>query len=260
MLVNQVICLIGASSGIGAKIAEGLFSQGASVCIGARRLNKLEEVAQGCKDKFPDSEGKILPVACDVTDKDAVQKLVDTACEHYGVASVDAMICCSGVMYFTMMKNVKLDQWHQTIDVNCKGPVNCMGAVIPKMTEAKKGKIITISSDAGVRDFQTLAVYCGSKRFVETVTEVTRRELVGTGVTLHTVCPGDVAGTELIMKNSDTDAADKYGVAIGKPVGEGFSRNQLLDPKDVADAVLTILNAPPHVAINSILVEARDQE
>jgi len=260
MLDNQVIVLVGASSGIGASIAEGLYSSGASVCIGARRFNKLEEVAQVCKDKYPDSAGKILPVACDVTSPEAVQKLVDTACEHYGCASVDAMICCSGVMYFTVMKNVKLDQWHQTIDVNCKGPVNCMGAVIPKMIEAKKGKIITISSDAGVRDFQTLAVYCGSKRFVETVTEVTRRELVGTGVTLHTICPGDVRGTELIMKNNDNDAADKYGVAIGKPVGEGFSRNQLLDPKDVADAVLSVLNAPAHVAINTIVIEAKDQE
>merc|ERR1712078_376650 len=122
------------------------------------------------------------------------------------------MICCAGVMYFTKMKNAMMDQWGQTIDVNCRGPTNCMGAVIPKMVQAKKGKIITISSDAGVRDFQNLAVYCASKRFVETLTEITRRELVGTGVTLHTVQPGDVKGTELILKNTDTEAADTMGV------------------------------------------------
>ena len=260
MLANQVICLVGASSGIGAAIAESLFRSGANVCIGARRLNKLEDVAQGCRDKFPDSEGEVLPVECDVTSRESVQKLCDTACEHFACASVDAMICCAGVMYFTKMKNTMMDQWDQTIDVNCKGVTNCMGAVIPKMVEAKKGKIISISSDAGVRDFQTLAVYCASKRFVETLTEITRRELVGTGVTLHTVQPGDVKGTELIMKNTDTEAADSIGVSIGKPVGDGFNREQLLDPEDVANAVLTMLTAPPHVAINSILIEPRDQE
>lgn len=258
-LANQVICLVGASSGIGASIAEGLYGAGAKVCISARRVPKLEEVAQACKDKFPDSVGEILALECDVTVRQAVKDMCDKACAHFGVESMDAIICCSGVMYFTNMKNVMMDQWEQTIDVNCKGPTNCMGAVIPSMVKAGKGKIITISSDAGVRDFQTLAVYCGSKRFVETVTEVTRRELVGTGVTLHTVCPGDVAGTELIMKNTDTEAAGKYGVNIGQPVGVGYERNQLLDPKDVADACLTILTAPPHVAINQILIEARDQ-
>jgi len=260
MLANQVICLVGASSGIGAAIAETLFRSGANVCIGARRLNKLEEVAQACRDKFPDSQGDVLPVQCDVTSRESVQKLCDTACEHFACTSVDAMICCSGVMYFTKMKNAMMDQWDQTIDVNCKGVTNCMGAVIPKMVEAKKGKIISISSDAGVRNFQTLAVYCASKRFVETLTEITRRELVGTGVTLHTVQPGDVRGTELIMKNTDTEAADAMGVSIGKPVGDGFAREQLLDPEDVANAVLTMLSAPPHVAINSILIEPRDQE
>ena len=260
MLTNQVICLVGASSGIGASIAEGLFRSGAKVCIGARRLNKLQEVAQKCQDKFPNSEGKILPVECDVTDRESVQNLCSEACSHYGTESVDAMICCAGVMYFTKMKNAMMDQWDQTIDVNCRGPTNCMGAVIPKMVQAKKGKIITISSDAGVRDFQNLAVYCASKRFVETLTEITRRELVGTGVTLHTVQPGDVKGTELILKNTDTEAADTMGVSIGQPVGQGFAREQLLDPEDVANAILTILTAPPHVAINSILIEPRDQE
>jgi NADP-dependent 3-hydroxy acid dehydrogenase YdfG len=259
-LKDQVICVIGASSGIGAAITEGLYREGCNLAIGARRLNKLEEVAQECGTKYPDSVGKILPLECDVTSRESVQKFCQTTCEHYGCASVDAMICVSGVMFFTKMKNAMMDQWDQTIDVNCRGPTNCMGAVIPKMVEAKKGKIITISSDAGVRDFPNLAVYCASKRFVETLTEITRRELVGTGVTLHTVQPGDVKGTELIMKNTDTEAADTMGVSIGKPVGEGFTREQLLDPSDIADAVLTILTAPPHVAINSILIEPRDQE
>lgn len=235
-----------------------MYAQGAKVAICARREEKLEEV----KNEAIAAGGgdAILTVACDVTSRESVKNFVDTACKEFGVESLDAIVCVAGVMYFTQMKNCLMDQWDQTIDVNCKGVTNSWGAVLPQMTTAGKGKIISITSDAGVRDFPNLAVYCASKRFVETLTEITRRELVGTGVTLHTIQPGDVGGTELIMKNTDQEAADKMGVQIQKPVGEGFNRDQLLDPQDIADAVMTILTAPPHVAINSILIEAKAQE
>jgi len=277
-LEGQVICLTGASSGIGAAIAKSLYLEGAKVMIGARRLEKLEEVVADCKSIATPPPGDITPFVCDVTDRSSVQTFHDAAVAKYcdtsrdGNDSVDVMICCAGVMYFTQMKNALMDQWDQTLDVNCRGVMNCIGVSLPKMVATNEQraatpgtpklpkKIVSITSDAGVRDFPNLAVYCASKTFVETMTEITRRELVGTGVTLHTVQPGDVKGTELIMKNSDTEAAAKMGVEIGKPVGEGFDRNQLLDPQDVADAVLMILTAPPHVAINSILVESRDQE
>jgi NADP-dependent 3-hydroxy acid dehydrogenase YdfG len=84
--------------------------------------------------------------------------------------------------------------------------------------------------------------------------------LVGTGVTITTICPGDVKGTELIMTNTDQDAATTSGIEIGKPVGTGFAREQLLDVQDVADAVIYALTAPPHVAVNTVLIEPRDQE
>ena len=71
---------------------------------------------------------------------------------------------------------------------------------------------------------------------------------------------GRLKGTELIMKNSDESAAKKMGVEIGKAVGTGFSRTQLLDTDDIANAVLYALTAPPHVAINTVLIEPRDQE
>jgi NADP-dependent 3-hydroxy acid dehydrogenase YdfG len=261
-LKDQVICITGASSGIGAAIALKLYQQGAKIAIGARRKSLLDEVAASIQATVPPSEdfpGQVLTIECNVVERESVQTFVSTTCEHYGASSLSTMIACAGVMYFTEMKNALMDQWDQTIDVNCKGVTNCFGVCIPSMVEAGKGKIITITSDAGVRPFPNLAVYCASKHFCEVLTEITRRELVGTGVTLHTIQPGDVQGTELIMKNSDVSAAEKMGVAIGKPVGEGFAREQLLDPVDVADAVLYVLTAPPHVGINTVLIEARDQ-
>lgn len=260
-LKDQVICVTGASSGIGASIAATLYQQGAKVCLGARRLAKLQELAAQLEDnRHPENPGEILAVACDVTQRASVQKFVNEACTQFGVESLDCMVACAGVMYFTEMKNAQMDEWDTTIDVNCKGVSNCFGVTLPNMVTAGKGKIITITSDAGVRQFPNLAMYCASKHFCEILTEITRREVVGTGVTLHTIQPGDVKGTELILQNTDQSAAQKMGVEIGKPVGEGFTRNQLLDPQDVANAVVTILTAPPHVAINSILIEPRDQE
>lgn len=259
-LAGKVICLSGASSGIGAKIAETLYGRGALLCVGARRLEKLQEVAGACQSASPESPGRIACVRLDVTDRASVQSMVDHALSEYSVAAPDFMICCAGVMFFTKMKNAVMDQWDQTIDVNCRGVTNCYGACIPKMVAAGAGRIVTISSDAGVRDFPNLAVYCASKRFVETLAEITRRELVGTGVSLTTIQPGDVKGTELIMKNTDREAVDSFGIQIGAPVGEGFAREQLLDTDDVAAAVVYALTAPAHVSINSILIEARDQE
>jgi NADP-dependent 3-hydroxy acid dehydrogenase YdfG len=259
-LQDQVMIVAGASSGIGVAIAHALYAKGAKVCIGARRLEKLEEVATQCRAKYPNSPGSMICVACDVTDRSSVQAMVRKTCEdEFKVDSVRAMICCAGVMYFTKMKNAQMDEWDNTINVNCRGVTNCFGSVIPNMVQAGCGKIITISSDAGVRDFPCLAVYCASKAFVETLTEITRRELVGTGVTLTTIQPGDVKGTELVMRNTDQEAADQMGVQIGQPCGTGFDRNQLLDPEDVADAVVYVLTAPSHVGINTIMIEARDQ-
>jgi NADP-dependent 3-hydroxy acid dehydrogenase YdfG len=261
-LQDQVICITGASSGIGAAIALKLYQQGAKIAIGARRKALLDDVAAQMTAQTTTDEsfpGQVLAVECDVVDRASVQHFVQTTCEHYGVSSLSTMIACAGVMYFTEMKNALMDQWDQTIDVNCKGVTNCFGTCIPAMVEAGHGKIITITSDAGVRPFPNLAVYCASKHFCEVLTEITRRELVGTGVTLHTIQPGDVQGTELILNNSDTSAAEQMGVVIGQPVGVGMTRTQLLDPIDVADAVLYVLTAPPHVGINTVLIEARDQ-
>ena len=161
-------------------------------------------------------------------------------------------------MYFTQMKNLHEDEWEQMIDVNCKGVLHGIGAVLTSMIERKTGHIVNMSSDAGRRVFPTLAVYCGTKYFIEAMSEGARRELVGTGVRITNIQPGDVA-TDLIMKNTDQAAADAMGVKIGAKVGEGADENLVLQPADVAAAVMYAVTAPAHVAVNEILIEPRDQ-
>lgn len=164
----------------------------------------------------------------------------------------------AGVMYFTNMKNLHEDEWERTVDVNCKGTMFGVGAVLGGMVERGSGHIVNISSDAGRRIFPSLTVYCASKFFVETMSEGLRRELVGSGVKVTTIQPGDCA-TDLVMNNTDKEAAEEQGVSIGVKVGTGSTENQVLQPKDVAAAVLYAVTAPSHVAINEVLVEPRDQ-
>ncbi|GMI20794.1 hypothetical protein TrRE_jg9950 [Triparma retinervis] len=254
---GRVACVTGSSSGIGSAIATSLALAGCSVALAARRLEVLEKLKSDlvAKGVSPD---KIICCKTDVAVRQSVIDLITSAESSLG--PVDILVNCAGVMYFTLMKNCNMDEWDRTIDTNIKGVTNGFGAVLPGFLQRKRGHIVTISSDAGRRIFPSLAVYCASKTFVEVLSEGTRREVVGTGVKITTIQPGDVGGTELIMKNSDKEAADKMGVTIGAPVGEGFNRNQLLDTQDVADAVIYAVTAPPHVAVNEILIEPRDQE
>lgn len=180
-------------------------------------------------------------------------------CPHDGVDSSDALfLLTAGVMYFTSMKNLHEDEWERTVDVNCKGTMFGVGAVLGGMIERSSGHIVNISSDAGRRIFPSLAVYSASKFFVEAMSEGLRREVVGTGLKVTTIQPGDCA-TDLIMNNTDKEAAEEQGVSIGVKVGTGSTTNQVLQPADVAAAVLYAVTAPSHVAINEVLVEPRDQ-
>merc|ERR1712203_1106932 len=163
-----------------------------------------------------------------------------------------------GVMYFTLMKNLHYDEWEQTIDINCKGTVNACGAVLPHMLAAKTGHIVNISSDAAKTLFPALTVYNAAKSFVSVFTKGLRAECVGTGLRVTDIQPGDTA-TNLIMTNSDREAADKVGVNIGQVIGTGAAREYYLDPEDVSAAVLYAVCSPPHVGVHEVLVEARDQ-
>lgn len=221
--------------------------------VGARREAALKELVE----ELGGTE-RALAVRTDVTDRESVEGLVKAAEAKFG-HGVDILVNVAGVMYFTYMKNCKVDEWDTTVDVNCKGVLHGFAAVLPGMVSRGAGHVITISSDAGRRVFPSLAVYSASKYFVEALSEGTRRELVGTGVKVTTIQPGDCA-TDLVRNNTDAEACDAMGVKIGETVGEGWANEwQLLNPSDVADAVVYAATAAPHVAINEVLIEPRDQ-
>jgi NADP-dependent 3-hydroxy acid dehydrogenase YdfG len=152
-------------------------------------------------------------------------------------------------MYYTLMKNLHEDDWERTVDVNCKGVLNCIGATLGGMLARGRGHIITISSDAGRKVFPGLAVYSGSKFFVEALSQGLRLETAGTGIKVTTIQPGNVA-TELPALSHDAEALERYGQPSGA---------RILDPEDVAASVIHALRQPDHIAVNEILVEPRDE-
>ena len=232
----------GASSGIGAAVARALNAGGAHVALAARREEALLEVREGLSDSY----GSII-VPTDVTDREQVRSLVARAEEELG--PVEILVNCAGVMYYTLMKNLREEEWERTVEVNCKGAINCVGAVLPGMLERERGHIVTISSDAGRKVFPGLAVYSASKFFVEALSQGLRLETAGTGLKVTTVQPGNVA-TDLLSMSADEEALEMYG----QPGGA-----RLLETEDVAASVVHALVQPEHVAVNEILVEPRDE-
>ncbi|KAH8675279.1 N-(5-amino-5-carboxypentanoyl)-L-cysteinyl-D-valine synthase [Xylariales sp. PMI_506] len=242
-LAGRVAVVTGASSGIGAAVATALSKEGAHVVLAARRTEALDTL----KARLAANPGKVLVHKTDVTDKKQVDALFQTTSEQLGPA--DILVCCAGVMYYTLMANARADEWERTVDVNCKGLLHCLAATVPSMLSRGAGHVVAISSDAGRKVFPGLGVYSASKFFVEATLQSLRVETAGTGLRVTSVQPGNVA-TELLSMSTDAEAIKKYGEPSGAKV---------LDPEDVAGAIVYALRQPEHVAVNEVLIEPRDE-
>ncbi|WP_353570431.1 SDR family NAD(P)-dependent oxidoreductase [Candidatus Albibeggiatoa sp. nov. BB20] len=252
-LKDRVVICTGASSGIGRATAIALAAQGTSVVLVARNVDKLDTV----KALIEEQGGSCFVAPADVTQREQMQSVVNTVMQRYN--RVDILVNSAGLMCFTFMKNGVYEEWAKMIDVNVSGVVNCIGAVLPVFTEQKSGHIINISSDAAKTPFAGLSVYCASKSFVTMLSQSLRGEFRGTGIKVTDVQPGDVR-TDLVSTNSDTATLEELGINPEFKVGHGWASDmQLLSPFDVADCIVNTVLAKPHVSMNEILIEPRDQ-
>ena len=240
-LHDRVALVTGASSGIGAACAAALAREGVRVGLAARRRDELARVQSGLQ---PGSASVVVPM--DVTVREEVADGV--AAVEAELGPIDVVVHCAGVMYYTLMEHVDVAQWEATVDVNCRGLLHVVAATLPGLLE-RGGHLVAVSSDAGRTVFPGLAVYSASKFFTEALARGLRLETVGSGLRVTTVQPGNVA-TDLLAMSTDADAVRRYGEPTGARV---------LDPADVARSVVHVLRQPPHVAINELLVEPRDE-
>ncbi|HPN71210.1 MAG TPA: SDR family oxidoreductase, partial [Saprospiraceae bacterium] len=231
---DKVIIITGASSGIGEATALKLSKEGAKVVLSARRKEKLTDL----KKIIEDQGGHALVVAADVTKKADMEKLVAKTLEVYG--TIDAIINNAGLMPLSYVKNLKTDEWEQMVDVNIKGVLNGVAAVLPTLMKNKKGHIINISSTAAYRYFPGGAVYCATKAAVKMFSEGLRQELAPKmGIRVTSIEPGAVA-TNLMDTITDEDILGQ--VSKMKDMTK-------LESEDIAEAIYYALMQPSRVNI-----------
>ncbi len=241
---GKVVVITGASSGMGEAAAKHLSSLGATVILGARRVDRIEKLANEIRDKG----GKALAIAMDVTQRDQVKKLVDSAVEQFG--QIDVILNNAGVMPLSPMERLNVDEWDKMIDVNIKGVLNGIAAVLPYMKEQKWGQIINTSSVAGHKIFTGSAVYSATKFAVRALTEGLRMEVKPYNIRTTIICPGAVK-TELLEHITEADiqqANKEYVGAVG------------ISPDTFAHVVAFAISQPEEVDINEIIFRPTSQE
>lgn len=242
---DKVIIITGASSGIGEATALKLSKEGAKVVLSARRKDKLKEL----KKTIEKRDGEALVVIADVTKKSDMEKLVARTLEEYG--NVDAIINNAGLMPLSFVKNLKTDEWEKMVDVNIKGVLNGVAAVLPTLIKNKQGHIINISSTAAYRYFPGGAVYCATKAAVKMFSDSLRQELAPAyGICVSSIEPGAVA-THLMDTITDKDILDKLSE---------MQKMTMLEPEDIAAAIYYALTQPNRVNINNVYIMPTEQQ
>ncbi|MGE0846610.1 MAG: SDR family oxidoreductase, partial [Flavobacteriaceae bacterium] len=203
MIEDKVVIITGASSGIGEATAKLLASRGARVVLGARRRDKLKRIADG----IDEAGGSAVYRELDVTEPAENDAIVELAREAFG--GVDAIFLNAGLMPSSPVSALKTDEWNRMVDVNIKGVLNGVAAVMPTFVGQKSGHIIATSSVAGLKSYPGAAVYGGTKWFVRNFMEVLRVESAaeGTNIRTATLYPAAI-NTELLGTITDQRTAE----------------------------------------------------
>jgi len=241
---GKVVVITGASSGLGEETARHLAEKGAKVALGARRTDRIESFA----DKIKENGGDAIAVSTDVTQRDQVKKLVDSAVDAFG--QVDVILNNAGLMPLSPMKDLKIVEWDQMIDVNIKGVLYGIAAALPYMKEQKSGHFINVSSVAGHKTFPGSTVYSATKSAVRVISEGLRQEVTPYNIRTTIISPGAVK-TELLEHISDEGIQKGNKEYVGE-VG--------LTPDAFARLVAFAINEPAEVDINEILFRPTAQE
>ena len=232
---NRVVVITGASSGIGEATARLLAANGARVVLGARRTERLEQIATDIRNAGGVAEFR----AVDVARREEVEALVRHATEKFG--RIDVMFNNAGVMLLAPVNDLKTDEWNRMVDINIKGVLNGIAASLPLMEAQGSGHIINTASTGAYSVAPGCGVYCATKYAVRAITEGLRQETDKVRVTL--LSPG-VTETELGHDISDAGASAFVSEL----------RRKSLQPEAIAQAVLYAIAQPAAVELSEMVV------
>ena len=234
-IANKTVIITGASSGLGAETARHLVQNGAHVILGARRLDRLHALA----DELGISHDHC--VQTDVADLAQVQALAQRALDLYG--RIDVLLNNAGVMPLSLLEELKIDEWNQIIDINIRGVLYGIAAVLPTMKAQKSGQIINVSSVAGHVWGPMCAVYSASKTAVRAISEVLRKEVKPYNIRSTILSPGAVASELKHGSSSET----------AKGAMENFYAANEIPAASFACCVLFAISQPEEVDVNEII-------
>jgi len=233
---EKVVLITGASSGIGEGCARLLAEKGARVVLGARRVERLEQLVADIRA----AGGQAIARRLDVTDAADVQAFADAAMAEYG--RIDVLLNNAGVMPLSMLEALKLDEWNRMIDVNIRGVLHGIAAALPVMQKQRAGQIINVASIGAYRVSPTAAVYCATKYAVRAISDGLRQE-VGGDIRVTLVSPG-VVESELAESISDEGAREAM---------REF-RKVAISPSAIACAVAYAIEQPADVDVSELVV------
>lgn len=236
---NKVIIITGASSGIGRETAKMLAQNGAKVVLSARREDQLQKLAQ-------DIGESAVYLKSDVSDYEDMKALAAYTKEKFG--KIDALFANAGVMPGSNMSELKVDDWGNMVDINVKGVLYSIAAVLPEFIAQKKGHILVTSSIAGTRSVPGNAVYSGTKHFVRSMLDSLRMESVmeKTNIRTTTIYPGAVK-TELLNAIVPSET---------KTMVEEFYNIAGMEPEVIANVVLYALSQPDSVDVSDLMIRS----
>ena len=244
-LAGKVAAITGASSGIGEATALALADAGAAVALGARRIDRVEALAE----RIGAAGGRAIAVEVDVSDEQAANAFVAAANERLG--GLDILVNNAGVMLLGPVDGADTDQWRQMLDVNLLGLLYCTHAALPLMAAGGGGHIVNVSSVAGRRAAAGAAVYNMTKFGVTAFSEALRQEALHADIRVTCVEPGFV---ETELQGHNKSPLVQQGVKkMREQIGD------VLQAGDVADAIRYAVCQPPHVGINEVLVRPTGQ-
>ncbi|MDE4455365.1 SDR family NAD(P)-dependent oxidoreductase [Psychrobacter sp. DAB_AL62B] len=231
------VLITGASAGFGEALTRRLIAKGHRVIGCARRLDKLNAMAQELGDFF-------LPVVMDVSDTASIPQIIADLPEDF--KQIDVLVNNAGLALGTEpAQNANLDNWMRMVDTNIKGLMALTHAVLPVMVARDSGYIINVGSIAGSWPYYGGNVYGATKAFVKQFSLNLRADLIGTQVRVTNLEPGNVAGTEFsnVRYHGDDDKAAK--------VYDGF---KTMTGDDIGDILLWLIESPAHINVNRLEV------
>ena len=241
---GKVVVITGASAGMGEAAARHLAAEGARLVLGARRADRLDALVA----EIATAGGSAVARATDVSRRADVEALVQAGLDAYG--RIDVLVNNAGIMPLSMFDALQVEDWDRTIDVNIKGVLYGIAAVLPLMKAQKSGQILSTTSIGAHMVVPTTGVYSATKHAVKAISEGLRQELTGHNIRVGILSPGTVK-TELAssipgdeMRDAHQDFVDQLGI-----------------PADsYAQMLAFAISQPENVDVNEILFRPTAQQ